>query len=230
MLSNLRHSVVIAAALLVACVPAAHADIHWNHTYENGISQGRIANKPILIDFYADWCGPCQEMESSTWSDPTVQALGTQFVMVKLNVDTAQREAAAYGIDIIPATVFLNSKGQYLGKVGGGQSADQLAATMRRILASQQSTRAPATASQSPKNASNPVRVLQGGQVTQAPTTRSNWQDLPGMKKIAAQPGYSGVYLLDDNGTVPLDAPAQVKTKMTAKTKAKQATAKKTVR
>lgn len=210
MFLNLRRSLALVCTLTVAAVPAAHADIAWTRNYSTGISQAKRANKPIVIDFYADWCPPCQEMERSSWPNRQVQALSSRFVMIKLNVDVAQREAAAYAIESIPTTVFLNSRGQYLGKVVGGQGPDQLAVALRQALTYHEKTtaRRPAV-----KPTRKPVRVVQGGQVTQVPTNASNWQSLPGMARVSAQPGYSGAYLLDENGAVPLDSPAKPKPK-----------------
>lgn len=61
--------------------------------------------KPILIDFYADWCGPCQRLL------PTVEKLATKhadhFSIAKVNVEEFTDLAQEYGVRSIPALFFV---------------------------------------------------------------------------------------------------------------------------
>jgi len=53
--------------------------------------------EPVLVDFWASWCGPCRAM------NPTIENLAGQFKVCKVNVDTNQQLASHYGISSIPA-------------------------------------------------------------------------------------------------------------------------------
>ncbi len=55
------------------------------------------ANEPVLVDFWAFWCGPCHMM------NPAIEALARDFKVCKVNVDTNQQLADQYGISSIPA-------------------------------------------------------------------------------------------------------------------------------
>ena len=73
-------------------------------------------NKNVIIDFYAEWCGPCQTLL------PTVHKLAEEFegdiTIKKVNVDQNQELAAAYGVRSIPTLVQLTD-GKEVGRIVG---------------------------------------------------------------------------------------------------------------
>lgn len=74
--------------------------------------------KPVLVDFYADWCGPCKMLA------PVVEQLSNEtdaFEVVKLNVDDAPDLAARYGVMSIP-TLIVFKNGEAAGRTVGVQS------------------------------------------------------------------------------------------------------------
>lgn len=63
------------------------------------------ADEPVLVDFWAAWCGPCRAMHS------TLESLARDFKVCKVNVDTNQELANHYGISSIPALlIFKNGR------------------------------------------------------------------------------------------------------------------------
>lgn len=62
-------------------------------------------NKPCIIDFYADWCGPCKKVA------PILKELAAQYkdeiIIYKVNVDKEKELAAAFGIQSIPTFLFV---------------------------------------------------------------------------------------------------------------------------
>jgi thioredoxin 1 len=71
---------------------------------------------PVLVDFYAVWCGPCKMLL------PTMEKIAVDFKekvkVVKINTETSQKISNLYNISAMPSVVFFN-KGNYVQKIVG---------------------------------------------------------------------------------------------------------------
>ncbi len=86
---------------------------------------------PVVVDFYADWCGPCHAIA------PTIEALSNEFAgkikFVKVNVDTNQEVASRYEIMSIP-TIMLFEKGKIEDSIVGAYPASVYKQHIERAL------------------------------------------------------------------------------------------------
>lgn len=130
---NLKNLLMVAVTLLlVSCTTSAKPE--KNET-QNTTAQGEVialnkadflskvynyeknqtqwvyeGNKPCIIDFYADWCGPCKKVA------PILKELAAQYkeqiIIYKVNVDKEKELAQAFGIQSIPTILFIPINGK----------------------------------------------------------------------------------------------------------------------
>ena len=100
---------------------------------EQNFSTDVLASKtPILVDFWAEWCGPCKMLA------PVLDELATEYngkvAIGKVNIDDHQVLAAKYGITAIP-TLLLFKNGEVAEQIVGLRSKRDLKASFERVTA-----------------------------------------------------------------------------------------------
>ena len=88
------------------------------------------SNKPVLVDFWAEWCGPCRMIAPVL--EELVQEVGDTAVIAKVNIDDNPETPAMLGIRSIP-TLMLFKDGKMVGTKVGVQSKATLAAWIQSV-------------------------------------------------------------------------------------------------
>lgn len=101
--------------------------IQWNYNLNSAMNTAQKSNKLLIVDFYADWCGYCKQLDEKTYSDEKVkQVMAHKYVAVKVNVDQNPDLASKYGVYGLPTLIIMNSNGDEIKRLEGYQSPSQL--------------------------------------------------------------------------------------------------------
>jgi thiol:disulfide interchange protein DsbD len=118
-------------------VAAEHPGLDWVMDDVEGRSLASTQSRPVVIDFYADWCTACKELDHKTWVDERVRAESERFVAVKLDFTKESPETKqkmeSYEIKGLPTVIFLDSTGKEVQRFFGFRDADAVLALMQSV-------------------------------------------------------------------------------------------------
>ena len=145
--------VLVAGAVLLRLsalnVGVESTGLVWNLRYagegarpepvEAALARARADHRPVMIDFFAEWCAACKELDRETYVAPTVVAEAQRFVRIKVDGTNAQDPVDAlyqrFGVNGLPTVAFVASDGTVLDdpRVTGFLGPEKFAATLRQV-------------------------------------------------------------------------------------------------
>jgi thiol:disulfide interchange protein DsbD len=115
--------------------------IAWQKYTDSALAQAKADSRPIVIDFYADWCIPCKELDKFSFSDPRVIETSRDVAMLKAdltkgNTPEVKKMIADYGIKGVPTIVFINADGDEIRnlRINQFEKADIVLARFNDLL------------------------------------------------------------------------------------------------
>lgn len=123
-------SIVVVAVSVYALVPSENESPNWQHFTEEDYQNALANNEKMIIDFYADWCIPCKELDALTFSDPAVIDEMNDFTAFKIDMTKTMSERTEkirkkFDIVGMPTVLIINSQGEEIERLTGFVDADQ---------------------------------------------------------------------------------------------------------
>lgn len=121
----------------MAC-PANAAAINWETKEEEAVAKAKEAKKPVVIDFGAEWCKACKELDEMTWPDHCVRQELSRFTAIKVDATDddnpeVKRLSAKYKVVGLPTVVVLGSDGTEKARFNQFVKPDQFQAAVKDI-------------------------------------------------------------------------------------------------
>ena len=118
--------------------------INWAPSYWAAKKAAERTGKPLFIDFYTDWCGPCKWLDENTYKDAQFIAYSRGWIMAKVNPEKSEfgaKLAEKYGVRGFPSMIFTDGSGKKLGEAVGAYPAKQLIPEMKKAAKNAGGTR-----------------------------------------------------------------------------------------
>jgi thioredoxin:protein disulfide reductase len=118
---------------------ASAAELHWIRQDEaRALALARAEGRPVIIDFWADWCAACRELDHTAWADPGVREEARRFVALKIDAtdDTPAVEAVfeKYKVVGMPTVIFIDSHGREMpARITGAISGEEMRQWLRGV-------------------------------------------------------------------------------------------------
>ena len=120
-----------------ACgAPVNAEEIKWQPNYQAALAAAQPDGKIIMVDFFTDWCGWCDKLDSDVYTDSAVVEFSRSIVNLKIDAEDGgegQALAQRYGVTGFPTILFLTADGREVDRIGGFLPAPQFLEEMKRI-------------------------------------------------------------------------------------------------
>jgi thioredoxin-like negative regulator of GroEL len=112
-------SPLILIAILAFAGSTRAGDVHWYASIEDASSAAQELNKPMMLDFSADWCDACKVMDKDVYADNDFAEAAKGFLTVRIDYDRKTAITRKYNVSVLPTVVFTDSYGDELFRYHG---------------------------------------------------------------------------------------------------------------
>lgn len=107
---------------------SATAQINFfSGSLSDAMQKAQQEKKPLFVDFYAEWCGPCKLMAKEVFTLPEVgEYFNSRFICVQVDVEKDKEAAKKYAVEALPTLVFMDASGKELQRLRGAKDGRSL--------------------------------------------------------------------------------------------------------
>jgi thiol:disulfide interchange protein DsbD len=118
----------ISAIAVYSIIPSESKSVEWIEYSEEAVAN--VTGKGVIIDFYADWCIPCKELDALTFSDEKVIQVSKEFDTYKADMTKSlspevEKLREKYSIIGVPTVLLLDQNGQEKYRITGFVNAEE---------------------------------------------------------------------------------------------------------
>ncbi len=132
--------VAVFGAWVALPMVSARPEVSWRPYAAETIERARAGGRPVIVDFFADWCLPCKELDRSTFADPRVIEEADRFVLLKADLTSFESGPvrdlrARFEVVGVPTVVFIDGRGVERKdlRVYGFEDSGAFLARMRQV-------------------------------------------------------------------------------------------------
>ncbi len=104
--------------------------VAWHSSLPESRTAAQQLGRMVLLDFRADWCGPCKLMEAEVYTPAMMERIGISAVPLRIDIEQQPKLARQYHVDTLPTVIFTDSSGGELLRHTGSLDAHTLHALL----------------------------------------------------------------------------------------------------
>ena len=131
-------SVLVIAAAIYLLIPSKENSPAWQKFTAKTYQKSLTTNKPMILDFYADWCIPCKELDAKTYSNAKVIDETKRFNAYKIDMTKSlsgetEQIRKMFNIVGMPTVIIINSKGEEVKRITGFIKASEFVNILKSV-------------------------------------------------------------------------------------------------
>lgn len=131
-------SLIVIGVSIYALIPSKNLEPEWQKFSEVKYETSLKNNERMVVDFYADWCIPCKELDALTFSDPRVLGRMGKFTSYKVDMtktlsDETEVLRTKFKIIGMPTVLIINAKGEEVERLTGFVNADEFLKILNKV-------------------------------------------------------------------------------------------------
>lgn len=102
--------------------------------FRSAFEEARKAQRPMVIDFWAEWCAPCQALKKETFGDQNVSKWLAKVAMIDVDLDKYPELGKAYGVASVPDVLFIDRSGMIVDRLQQFEAPAPFVLRLKKIV------------------------------------------------------------------------------------------------